>query len=65
MSEMSNEKQIDVQRILFDIKHEIHDKAVYPHSAGINPYISIKTIDAILQNHINKYRGEQNHESDN
>ena len=45
----------EVVKILFDLKRQIHDKAVRPHSAGIDAYISLKVFDAVLQNIINKY----------
>lgn len=36
-------------------KHEIHEKAVRPHSTGIDAYVNLKTFDAVLQGLINKY----------
>ena len=45
----------EITKILFDLKRQIHDKAVRPHSAGIDAYISLKVFDAVLQNIINKY----------
>lgn len=49
----------EVVKILFDLKRQIHDKAVRPHSAGIDAYISLKVFDAVLQNIINKYTEEK------
>jgi hypothetical protein len=34
--------------ILSDLKKEIHDKAVYPHLSGVEPYISLKVFDAVI-----------------
>ena len=34
---------------LLELKRQIHDHAIYPHGAGINPYISLKLVDAIIQ----------------
>ena len=36
--------------ILSDLKKEIHDRAVYPHNAGISPYVSLKVVDALISN---------------
>ena len=41
------------RELLHRLKHEIHDKAVYPHNAGIDAYITLKAFDAILQNYLN------------
>lgn len=32
------------------LKQEIHEKAVYPHHAGINPYIQLNVVDALVNN---------------
>ena len=40
---------VTVPQILYGIKTEIHNKAVYPHNSGIDPYISLKVFDAIIQ----------------
>ena len=42
--------------ILSDLKKQIHDKAVRPHNAGIDAYISLKVFDAILQNYLNNLK---------
>lgn len=39
---------------LSDAKKQIHDKAVYPHNSGIDPYISLRVLDAIVQGEITK-----------
>jgi hypothetical protein len=38
----------EVVNILSDLKKEIHDKAVYPHLSGVEPYISLKVFDAVI-----------------
>lgn len=43
------EERQEVVKILSDIKRQIHEKAIYPHNAGIKPYISLREIDAIIQ----------------
>jgi hypothetical protein len=40
--------------VLYKIKREIHEKAVYPHNAGIDAYVSLKVVDAIINNYISK-----------
>jgi hypothetical protein len=50
----------DVSKALLDLKREIHDKAIYPHGRDTYAFINIKTFDAILQMHINKYAEEDN-----
>ena len=42
------------QALLHQIKREIHEKAVRPHSAGIDAYVSLKVFDAILQGELDK-----------
>ena len=44
----------EVNKLLLDLKKEIHDHAIYPHGAGINPYISLRVIDAIIQDALKK-----------
>ena len=34
--------------VLSDIKKRLHDKNTYPHGSGIDPYISLKVVDAII-----------------
>lgn len=50
----------ELEHILSDLKKEIHDKAVYPHKCGIEPYISLKKVDAVIQKYVEKVRGEKN-----
>ena len=38
----------EVANILSDLKKEIHDKAVYPNCHGVEPYISLKVFDAVI-----------------
>ena len=51
----------EVMKILSDLKKQIHDRTVYPHSKGVMPYVTLKEIDAIIQSEIGKYKdGEEN-----
>lgn len=34
--------------IFSDLKKQIHDKAVYPNCHGVEPYISLKVFDAVI-----------------
>lgn len=45
MKMMDNDK---VKDALLDLKREIHDKAVYPNCYGVEPYISLKVFDALI-----------------
>ena len=47
----------EVMKILSDLKKQIHDRAVYPHNAGIKPYISLGEIDAIIEKEISHIKG--------
>ena len=46
--------------VLSDLKKQVHDKATYPHNSGIDPYMSLKVFDAILNNIIKKYSEGKN-----
>lgn len=46
----------EIEILFSDLKKEIHDKAVYTHRRGVDPYINLNTLDGILRNHLNKYR---------
>lgn len=57
---MSKEKQSDaVLETLSALKKEIHDKAVYPCSQGVAPYVLLNTIDGIVQKYINRCREDE------
>ena len=45
--------------ILSDLKKEIHDKAVYPEARSVKPYISLKVVDAIINNKMEEFRNEK------
>ena len=45
----------EAKQVLSDLKKQVHDKATYPHNSGIDPYMSLKMFDAILNNIIKKY----------
>ena len=38
----------EIEHILSDLKKEIHDKAVYPNVHGVDPYVSLKVFDAVI-----------------
>ena len=44
--------------ILSDLKIEAHNKAVHPCGCKIDPYISLKVLDGIIQKYINEYYEE-------
>ena len=44
--------------LLSDLKIEAHNKAVHPCGCKIDPYISLKVLDGIIQKYINKYYEE-------
>ena len=50
-------KQSEVVKTLSDIKRQIHEKAIYPHNAGIKPYISVREVDAIIEKEISHVKG--------
>lgn len=39
---------VDVTKVLSDLKRQIHDKAVCPNCHGVEPYISLKVFDAVI-----------------
>lgn len=44
--------------LLSEIKKEAHNKAVHPCGCKIDPYISLKVLDGIIQKYINEYYEE-------
>ena len=50
----------EAKQVLSDLKKQVHDKATYPHNSGIDPYMSLKVFDAILNNIIKKYSEGKN-----
>ena len=48
-----------ISQALYDVKHKIHDRAVDPRIKGVDPYVSIKTVDAIIANCLAKYSAEE------
>lgn len=46
----------DIVNALYDLKREIHDKAVYANNPGVKPYILLKVFDAVIQKHIDKIK---------
>ena len=51
----------EVINTLSDIKRQIHEKAIYPHNAGIKPYISVREVDAIIEAEMRKHKGGEDH----
>lgn len=47
------------KEIVSDLKKIVHDKAVHPHSAGVDAYISLKVFDAILQEYVSRLEGKK------
>ena len=46
------------EQLLSDLKIEAHNKAVHPCGCKIDPYISLKVLDGIIQKYINEYYEE-------
>lgn len=46
---------VPIGDILSDIKREIHNKAVFANIKGVDPYVALKTVDAIIANAVKKY----------
>lgn len=38
--------------VLYEIRRQIHDVAVFPKTKTIDPYVNLKAVDAIISNHI-------------
>ena len=51
------EERQEVVKTLSDIKRQIHEKAIYPHNAGIKPHISVREVDAIIEKEISHVKG--------
>ena len=49
-------------QILRRLRREIHDKAVFPYARGIDPFISIKVVDAIIGNYLRELEGKRSSE---
>ena len=47
-----------ISLVLHDVKRKLHEVQVAPKIKGIDPYVSIKTVDAIINNCIHKYSEE-------
>ena len=45
---------IGCNEVLSDLKKQVHDKAVYPNTSGVDPYVNLKVFDAIINNLIRK-----------
>lgn len=56
MTDNTDRKEtVPIGDILSDIKREIHNKAVFANIKGVDPYITLKTVDAIIANAVKKY----------
>lgn len=44
-----------ISLVLHDVKRKLHEVQVDPKIKGIDPYVSIKTVDAVINNCIHKY----------
>lgn len=51
--ETSETRKLKAKEVLSNLKRQIHDRAVYPNCHGVEPYISLKVFDAV----INKFIG--------
>lgn len=49
----------ELEHTLSDIKRQIHDKAVYPEARSVKPYISLKVVDAIINNKMEEFGNEK------
>lgn len=45
--------------LLSELKKDIHNKAVFPGTQDVHPYISLKVLDGIIQKYINRYYEEE------
>ena len=52
-------KDSKAQDVLSNLKREIHDKAVYPETRSVKPYISLKVVDAIIINKMEEIKNEK------
>lgn len=59
---MSAPNKNEQQEMLFKIRREIHDKAVFPYARGIDPFISIKVVDAIIGNYLRELEEKRSSE---
>ena len=49
-------KNYKTEDLFSDFKKEIHDAAVYPQARDVKPYITLKVLDAIINNYIEEIR---------
>lgn len=52
-----NDNERVISLVLHDVKRQIHAVQVDPKIRGVDSYVSIKTVDAIINNCIRKYSG--------
>ena len=49
---MSVNNKTDQQDLLLKLKRDLHEKAIYPHGKGIDSYILLKVVDALINNYL-------------
>ena len=47
-----------ISQALYEVKHKIHDRAVDPRIRGVDPYLSLKVLYAIIANCLAKYSAD-------
>ena len=55
----TGKKQIE---LLYNLRREINDNAVHSHSKYIDSYITLKVVDAIINNHLRELEGKKSNE---
>ena len=56
MTENTDRKEtVPIGDILSDLKKEIHNRAVFANIKGVDPYVTLKTVDAIIANAVKKH----------
>lgn len=53
-----------ISQALYEVKHKIHDRAVDPRIRGVDPYVSLKAVDAIIANCLAKYSADGGKEAE-
>ena len=56
MTDKTDRKEtVPVGDILSDLKKEIHNRAVFANIKGVDPYVTLRTLDAVINGFIKKY----------
>lgn len=45
----------EIEKVLSDLKKQIHDKAIYPGAKDTYSFVNVKVFDAVLNNVLKKY----------